>query len=343
MSGLIALVVDDSKTARIALKRTLEKLGVKVEFAESGEAAIEFLGNTDKLPHAIFMDMMMPGMGGLKATQAISTNKATAQICIVMCTSNESDADRAAAKEHGAKDLISKPPIKEQLEEVINSLSDTVGDASEEPVVEKTPEPVVEAPPPVEEKAAPKPVEKKTKPAPKPVVIKPEPVVSGANKTIDAQVEKLVRELTEKFVKEIAEKTAQTVANDTARTTAMNVASSTAKEVANNTAVKNLSDSVNEMAKEVLTTQLKSLPLQVQKLIDQRMGQAMMSDANKASIIEALQADIHGMIDDASAAAEDNAYEAAREAVKKGIAPLKWGFFFLTLMLISSVVVQFVA
>ena len=74
--SLRALVVDDSKTARIALKRSLASIGLSIEFAESGEGALEYLAKVDAAnkPHVVFMDMMMPGIGGLKATEEISKN-----------------------------------------------------------------------------------------------------------------------------------------------------------------------------------------------------------------------------------------------------------------------------
>ncbi|UCE77836.1 MAG: response regulator, partial [Gammaproteobacteria bacterium] len=57
-----ALVVDDSKSARLVLRRMLEKHGIAVETVESARAALDFLGN--QRPDVIFMDHMMPGMDG---------------------------------------------------------------------------------------------------------------------------------------------------------------------------------------------------------------------------------------------------------------------------------------
>ncbi len=59
-----ALVVDDSKSARVILSRMLEKYDIEVDMAESAEQAIEYLQH-DR-PDAIFMDHLMPGMDGLR-------------------------------------------------------------------------------------------------------------------------------------------------------------------------------------------------------------------------------------------------------------------------------------
>ena len=325
--SLRALVVDDSKTARIALKRSLASIGLSIEFAESGEGALEYLAKVDAAnkPHVVFMDMMMPGIGGLKATEEISKNPDTQEIRIVMCSSNESDEDRSAAIMHGAIALISKPPIKEQLEDVLSEVRDTVAA-----------QPVVEAPKVVEPVAAP------VAPAPPPVVAaKPAVTQSTGAGTgeLTAQVEQLVRQLTEQFVKDIAKNTA----NDIARTTAMNVASSTAKEITNETAKKTLPEAVEQISVNIIQAKMKTLPQQVQKWVDQRMNSEVMSEQSRQSIVEGLKPEIHAIIDEASAIAEDHAYEAAQEAVKRGIAPLKWGFFFLALILLSSIAVPYIS
>src|SRR5580704_12704671 len=68
-----ALVVDDSKSARVILSRMLEKYDIEVDMAESAEQAIEYLKH-DR-PDAIFMDHLMPGMDGLQAVQAVDVSK----------------------------------------------------------------------------------------------------------------------------------------------------------------------------------------------------------------------------------------------------------------------------
>jgi CheY-like chemotaxis protein len=82
-----ALVVDDSRSARLVLKRQLIKHGIAVDEAASAEEALEYLLH-DK-PHAIFMDHMMPGMDGFEAVRIIKANPATALIPIMMYTSKE--------------------------------------------------------------------------------------------------------------------------------------------------------------------------------------------------------------------------------------------------------------
>ncbi len=84
-----ALVVDDSRSARVILSRMLELHGVQVDTAESGEQALEYLKGVQ--PDVVFMDHLMPGMDGFEAVRAIKRDARTAAIPVMMYTSQESD------------------------------------------------------------------------------------------------------------------------------------------------------------------------------------------------------------------------------------------------------------
>jgi CheY-like chemotaxis protein len=101
-----ALVVDDSKSARVILSRMLEKYGIEVDMADSAEQAIEYLKH-DR-PDAIFMDHLMPGMDGLQAVRAIKGNPQTATIPIMMYTSQEGELYVGQARALGAMGVLPK-------------------------------------------------------------------------------------------------------------------------------------------------------------------------------------------------------------------------------------------
>jgi len=101
-----ALVVDDSKSARVILSRMLEKYDIEVEMAESAEQAIEYLNHNR--PDAIFMDHLMPGMDGLQAVQVIKSNPQTAMIPIMMYTSQEGELYVGQARALGAMGVLPK-------------------------------------------------------------------------------------------------------------------------------------------------------------------------------------------------------------------------------------------
>ena len=106
MGAKRALIVDDSRSARLFLSRILEKYEIDVETAENAEAAIEYLGT--HRPDVIFMDHMMPGMDGFQAVQAIKNNPRTATIPILMYTSQEGELYLGQARALGAVGVLPK-------------------------------------------------------------------------------------------------------------------------------------------------------------------------------------------------------------------------------------------
>ena len=101
-----ALIVDDSRSARVFLARILEKHDIEVDSVESAEAAIGYLGG--RRPDVIFMDHMMPGMDGFEAVQAIKNDPRTATIPIMMYTSQEGEVYLGQARALGAVGVLPK-------------------------------------------------------------------------------------------------------------------------------------------------------------------------------------------------------------------------------------------
>ncbi|MCL4722564.1 MAG: response regulator, partial [Gammaproteobacteria bacterium] len=106
MADRSALIVDDSRTAREVLRRMLESHELRVETAESAEAALEFLAM--HRPDVIFMDHMMPGMDGFQAVKAIKENPATATIPVMMYTSQSGALYVGQARALGAVGVLPK-------------------------------------------------------------------------------------------------------------------------------------------------------------------------------------------------------------------------------------------
>jgi CheY-like chemotaxis protein len=101
-----ALVVDDSRSARVALQRLLEKHDLAVSFAESGEEAIEFLKGHEI--DVIFMDHSMPGMDGFEAVSVIKADPRTAMIPVMMYTAKEGEVYVGQARALGAVGVLPK-------------------------------------------------------------------------------------------------------------------------------------------------------------------------------------------------------------------------------------------
>jgi CheY-like chemotaxis protein len=134
-----ALIVDDSKSARVVLKRMLEMHALEVDTAESAESALEYLN--DHRPDVIFMDHLMPGMDGFEAVSAIKNNPDTATIPIMMYTSQEGELYVGQARALGAIGVLPKAVQPVEVSKVLRTLrviGDTVdpdneADAANEP------------------------------------------------------------------------------------------------------------------------------------------------------------------------------------------------------------------
>ncbi|THF55165.1 MAG: response regulator [Methylophaga nitratireducenticrescens] len=131
MTNKLALVIDDSRVARMMLCKLLQSSGFEVVEQGSADEALAWLHNTDQLPLIIFMDLMMPGMDGLTATRQIKNDSRWQSIPVVLCTSNDSEADKLSAHESGVLALLSKPPEAQQLQSILNDLISPVEAALE--------------------------------------------------------------------------------------------------------------------------------------------------------------------------------------------------------------------
>ncbi len=105
-TGKRALIVDDSRSARVILSRMLEQHGLAVDTAESAEQALEHL--RQNRPDVIFMDHLMPGMDGFQAVQAIKADAQTATIPLMMYTSQEGELYVSQARALGAIGVLPK-------------------------------------------------------------------------------------------------------------------------------------------------------------------------------------------------------------------------------------------
>jgi len=122
MNPLKILLVDDSKSARYALRLQLQQHKMTVETAGAAEPALEQVRESP--PNAIFMDHTMPGMSGFEALDILKASPSTARIPVVMCTSYEDPEFIAQAKKKGAFDVLSKATAPEKLGELLGRLSE---------------------------------------------------------------------------------------------------------------------------------------------------------------------------------------------------------------------------
>ena len=101
------LVADDRPEARLVLVELLTSLGFSVREAQNGREAVEL--HSSYKPHLIIMDMQMPVMDGLEATQRIKDRSQEPATAIVALTASSFDDDRQAILAAGCDDCLNKP------------------------------------------------------------------------------------------------------------------------------------------------------------------------------------------------------------------------------------------
>lgn len=118
------LIAEDNPVNQKLAVRVLNKLGYEnVDIAQNGREAVEkFIQQPYEV---IFMDMQMPEMDGIEATQKIRTLSGTQPVIIAM-TANAMQDDRNRCIEAGMDDYISKPINLNKLVEVIQKWSQTL-------------------------------------------------------------------------------------------------------------------------------------------------------------------------------------------------------------------------
>ena len=108
------LLVEDDGRNILALVTALERKGITVQVAENGQQAIEILQERSDFD-LIFMDIMMPVMGGYEAMKAIRNDLGMHCIPIIALTAKAMKGERDKCMEAGASDYIMKPLNIDQL------------------------------------------------------------------------------------------------------------------------------------------------------------------------------------------------------------------------------------
>ncbi|WP_168224729.1 response regulator [Rhodoferax aquaticus] len=115
---LKVLLVEDHPINQLMLSTILKRAGHSVTIAANGELAVEQFSNSTW--DLILMDLQMPVMGGLEATQLIRAKEAAGQRTpIIGVTANARDEDREQCLEAGMDAHLPKPVVIGDLKALI--------------------------------------------------------------------------------------------------------------------------------------------------------------------------------------------------------------------------------
>jgi CheY-like chemotaxis protein len=114
LRGRKVLVVDDDARNIFALSSVLERRGMNVLTATTGNEAIDLV-NTSPDIGIVLMDIMMPQMDGYQTMAAIREQPNLRRLPIIALTAKAMKGDREKCLEAGASDYLAKPVNTEQL------------------------------------------------------------------------------------------------------------------------------------------------------------------------------------------------------------------------------------
>ena len=121
-SALNILLVEDNPVNQELATRLLERLSHRVTLANNGIEAVDLFDSSHF--DVILMDMQMPVMGGIEATEAIRSREMRRSwvvshevkpVCIIAMTANVMASDRDRCMEAGMNDYVAKPLRPDEL------------------------------------------------------------------------------------------------------------------------------------------------------------------------------------------------------------------------------------
>ncbi len=114
-SDYTVLIVDDSKTDRSIMKKTLTPLGINIIEATNGIEALNIVKSNKYNFDAILIDIEMPRMDGYTLASEIKKYSRYKNIPLIAVTSRTSKSDRLRGIEVGMTEYITKPYSPEYL------------------------------------------------------------------------------------------------------------------------------------------------------------------------------------------------------------------------------------
>jgi two-component system, sensor histidine kinase and response regulator len=115
--GTRVLLVEDNEINQLVAQEILRDAGYIVEVAENGRIAVDMVQQRDW--DVVLMDMQMPVMDGLEATQCIRKLANRASLPIIAMTANAMQRDRERCLAAGMNDFVTKPVDPEELFKVL--------------------------------------------------------------------------------------------------------------------------------------------------------------------------------------------------------------------------------
>jgi two-component system chemotaxis sensor kinase CheA len=113
------MIVDDSKTDRMIMRKALEGLGISLIEASDGQEALNILKAGEHNFDAMLIDIEMPRMDGYTLASEIKKYNRYKNLPLIAVTSRTGKSDRMRGVESGMVEYITKPYSADYLSSVV--------------------------------------------------------------------------------------------------------------------------------------------------------------------------------------------------------------------------------
>jgi CheY-like chemotaxis protein len=117
LRGARVLLVEDNLFNQQVMREMLTEVGLLVDLAENGQLALDQLARSSY--EIVLMDLQMPVMDGLTASELLRGNPANKALPVIALTANVDQSDKDRCRQAGMNDHLSKPVVPEQLYETL--------------------------------------------------------------------------------------------------------------------------------------------------------------------------------------------------------------------------------
>ena len=118
-SDYTVMIVDDSKTDRMIMRKSLEESGMTLVDAADGQEALSILKSGEHFFDAMLIDIEMPRMDGYTLASEIKKYNKYKNLPLIAVTSRTGKADRMRGVESGMVEYITKPYSPDYLLSVV--------------------------------------------------------------------------------------------------------------------------------------------------------------------------------------------------------------------------------
>jgi len=120
--GIHLLVAEDNPVNQMVIKGLLKRLSINVDIANDGYEVIRLLAQNSY--DGILMDMHMPNMGGVEATEHIRRQERFSALPIIALSAGVTKEERDKCRQCGMNDFVAKPV---DFEELVSTLCRQIG------------------------------------------------------------------------------------------------------------------------------------------------------------------------------------------------------------------------